>query len=279
MIFRLNKLKRKRKISTVVTIPSRPTAQPPSVSFLTRAELLQSTAVLPTARGHSPLLLRPAARRPWCVPQLSLARLLPAAPARPAQAPMRARLASCVPGQGFPAPMALGFSSFWCLPSAWAVSLLLFLTLGFVCGSRHMELLRDSISMVSLAVQVTAVRARRVLVALPRPPSSGVVAPDGRLPCRGSLTCASSVFPGAPQAFCFPREKPFPNSSLLAASAISKLPLSATCIVSSASVPPYAPMPSSFPGSVLLGSSCAAPPAPLLAARPFPAPCATAATP
>jgi hypothetical protein len=48
---------------------------------------------------------------------------------------------------------------------------------------------------------------------------------------------------------------------------------------SSASVPLYAPMPSSVPGTVLLGSSCAAPPAPLLVARPFPVPCATAATP
>jgi hypothetical protein len=122
-------------------------------------------------------------------------------------------------------------------------------------------------------------RARRVLVATPQPPSSGVVAPDGRLPCRGSLTCASSVFPGAPQAFCFPREQPFPNSSLLAASAISKLPLPATCIVSNASVPPYAPMRSSVTGSVLFDSSCVAPLAPLLAARPFPVPCATAATP
>jgi hypothetical protein len=56
--------------------------------------------------------------------------------------------------------MALDFSIFRCLPSAWAASLLLFLSLGFVCGSRHMELLRDNISMVSLAVLMTAVRAR-----------------------------------------------------------------------------------------------------------------------
>lgn len=58
------------------------------------------------------------------------------------------------------------------------------------------------------------------------PPSSRPGSSSCRLPA--AQRSSSSLVPamaGAPQAYCFLREQPFPNSSLLAASAISKVPL------------------------------------------------------
>jgi hypothetical protein len=153
--------------------------QPPSVSFLTRAELLQSPAVLPTVRGHSPLLLQPAAWRPWRVPQLSLARLLPAAPARPAQTPVRARLASCAPGQGFLAPMALGFSSCRCLPSAWATP-----SLARIPGRALHSRAPSTLPLPPLSVDAAHGRLPAALL-----PHGGCLA---SAPCR-ALLCASPV--------------------------------------------------------------------------------------